>query len=96
MVVPVLNLNRRSQQRENPFGRCCRQEALVIKDDHLAHWAKNFRAQKQKHHEGAQVELAVGYLECAPSQGRSATRRDAEGAYPPDMRLTASTPMVAR
>ena len=82
MIVPVLNLNRRSQQRENPFGRRRRQEALVVEDDHLAHRAKNFRAQKQKHHEGAQVELAVGYLECAPSQGRSATCRNAEGAYP--------------
>src|SRR5262249_40517936 len=46
------------------------------------HRPEDFRAQKQKNHQGAQIELPVGYLECAPRQGRSAARRDAKGTDP--------------
>src|SRR5262245_1793903 len=82
MGVSVSNLNRRIHEIKNSFGRSHCQKALGVEDDQLSHRPEDFRAQKQKNHQGAQIELAVRHLECAPCQGRSTARRDAKGTDP--------------
>src|SRR5262245_52813248 len=80
MGVSASNLNPRIHETKNAFGRSHRQKALVVEDDQLPHRPEDFRPQKQKNHKGAQVEIPIGYLECPPRQGRSASRHDAKGA----------------
>src|SRR5262245_57817535 len=82
MEVSVSNLNRRIHETKNSFGRSHRQKALMVEDDQLSHRPEDFRAQKQKNHQRAQIELPVGYLECTPRQGRSTASRDAKGTDP--------------
>src|SRR5262245_7816984 len=82
MGVSASNLNPRIHETKNSFGCSHRQKALMVEDDQLPHRPENFRAQKQKNHKGAQVELPVRYLECTPRQGRSTARRDAKGSDP--------------
>src|SRR5215475_5666751 len=82
MGVSASNLNPRIHETKNAFGRSHRQKALMVEDDQLPHRPENFRAQKQKNHKGAQIELSVGYLECTPRQGRSTASRDAKGTDP--------------
>src|SRR5215813_4147439 len=82
MGVSASNLNPRIHETENSFSCSHRQKALMVEDDQLTHRPEDFRAQKQKNHQGAQVELPVGYLECTPRQGRSTASRDAKGTDP--------------
>src|SRR5215475_1976980 len=82
MGVSASNLNPRIHETKNAFGRSHRQKALAVEDDQLPHRPENFRAQKQKNHKGAQVELPVRHLECTPRQGRSTASRNAKGTDP--------------